>query len=155
MIRVNIGEFDPVDNTDIQGRAFPVHEFEGVGVCSFTWEGRPCTFEREARIHPKPTPPTKETTVTVLESLFSEAMNLAAVKDAAYGGAWRRQGYMGNVARVLSKVERIRELLWSDRVPETREAVYEETAEDTLLDLINIAAMALQNVREGNRWGER
>lgn len=79
------------------------------------------------------------------------AFELANIKDKAYGEAWRRQGYMGNLARVMSKSERLRNMLWCD-VMDRPEAAYEST-EDTLLDLINLAGFMLVNLKEGNRWG--
>lgn len=98
---------------------------------------------------------TKHTTAGELHGVFEDALELASAKDAGYGAAWRAQGYMGNLARVLSKAERLRNLAWEDHpegggsLPqELREAVEEE-----LRDIINIAAFGLVNLRDDNRWG--
>jgi hypothetical protein len=85
-----------------------------------------------------------------LAEVFLEAIDLVTMKDAHYGGAWRTQGYMGNVARVLSKVSRLKTMMWCDEDPD--EAL-EEPIMDTLVDLINLAAFTVVNLREGNRWG--
>lgn len=89
------------------------------------------------------------TTADELRDVFQESVELAKAKDQGYGAAWRAQGYVGNLARVLSKAERLRNLAWRDEPAEgALEAVEEE-----LRDIINIAAFALVNVRQGNRWG--
>lgn len=92
------------------------------------------------------------TTLAALQQVFEECLNLAHAKDTAYQGAWKAQGYMGQTARVLSKVARLRALLWhsDDGAP----PMPEETVADTLLDLVNIAAFTLTNLRDGNRWGK-
>lgn len=88
----------------------------------------------------------------VVQRFASECEALAAEKDALYGGAWQRQGYMGNMARVLSKVERLRNMVWGDVTPE---GTPEETVLDTLRDLANLCAFMSENVQNDNRWGER
>lgn len=165
-------------HADIRGQSFPPHSWQpGTGpeasACQYVWKGRPCTLEPDARLHTgdveallvaaeaeayrRLTLVGTETTA-ILEKLFHEAVELARRKDADYGQAWKRQGYMGNTSRVLSKVERLRELVWSDNTADAEDAEggeTVETVEDTLLDLMNLAAMALHNVRTGNRWGRR
>ena len=86
-----------------------------------------------------------------LAEVFLECVDLVTLKDAQYGGAWRSQGYMGNVARVLSKASRLKTLMWCDEDPNE---TLEEPVMDTLIDIINVAAFAVLNLREGNRWGE-
>lgn len=81
-------------------------------------------------------------------------------KDAAYGNAWQEQGYMGNLARIQSKVSRLKNILWRDdpeagRVdPEEEVHDQYESVVDTLLDLSALCALALANLEEGNRWGK-
>jgi hypothetical protein len=84
-------------------------------------------------------------------------------KDAAYGGAWRKQGYMGNLARIMSKTERLSNMLWKDQVdpPAVQGAEYSmqadldgETVLDTLKDLMALAAFMAANIEDGNRWGQ-
>jgi hypothetical protein len=84
-----------------------------------------------------------------LIGVFYECRTLAAQKSKGYGDAWRQQGYMGNLARVLSKSARLRNLAWRDGIAD------EQAVEAELLDIINIAAMGLTNLRAGNRWGEQ
>lgn len=85
-----------------------------------------------------------------LAEVLLGALDLAADKNDTYQDAWREQGYMGNLARVLSKSSRIRNMAWCDS-EDTLDGV--ESVEDTLLDLINLAAFAVINIREENRWG--
>lgn len=85
-----------------------------------------------------------------VEALFVEAIRLYRRKSQDYGQAWRSQGYLGNVARVLSKSARLKNMLWrEDPLRGSGESI-----EDTLLDLINISAFAVINFRENNRWGK-
>jgi hypothetical protein len=94
-----------------------------------------------------------------LRNMVGDALRLLEHKNAAYGDAWRHQGYMGNLARLQSKVQRLRNLLWRD--PDSNGypiqpldiAGGEETVTDTLVDLINLAAMMAVNWNEDNRWG--
>jgi hypothetical protein len=88
-------------------------------------------------------------TTAALSEVFRECQILAAQKSVGYGDAWRQQGYMGNLARVLSKSARLRNLAWRDGMAD------EQAMEAELLDIINIAAMGLTNLRAGNRWGEQ
>jgi len=90
-------------------------------------------------------------TAISLGSVFDQAMELAHVKNAAYGSAWRRQGWMGNLARIQSKAERLKNLLWRDN----EKSAMEETATDTALDAINILGFFMVNRSESNKWGTR
>jgi hypothetical protein len=79
------------------------------------------------------------------------------VRKAGYGNSWQHQGYMGNIGRVLSKADRLKEMLWRDGTwvgtggDEDREET--ESVADTLLDIGPLAAFAVANLQEGNRWG--
>lgn len=79
-----------------------------------------------------------------------------------YGNAWQEQGYMGNLARILSKASRLKNMLWRDQedgpdTPTTGDQwsadVDGETVLDTLYDLSALCALAIANIEEGNRWG--
>lgn len=99
------------------------------------------------------------TTAQVVAMFHDAALRLAVSKDQTYRKAWQRQGYMGNVGRILSKVERLRSMVWQDNVWITtggeEAAEEEETLRDTLLDMANLCAFAAHNIAKGNRWGDR
>lgn len=85
-----------------------------------------------------------------LLEIFSACLELQNRKAQTYGSAFRSQGYMGNVARVLSKVARLKKMLWRDfQVSDAEESVL-----DTALDLINLAAFFIINYNDKNKWGE-
>lgn len=86
----------------------------------------------------------------------SEAtLSLVRAKDAAYGGAWSKQGYMGNLARIMSKTARLESMLWKDDPSNgIGVSVGDESVLDTLHDLMALAAFMASNFEEGNRWGE-
>lgn len=88
-----------------------------------------------------------------LGEVFLQALELAKAKNESYGDAWRKRGYMGNLARVLNKSDRLQNMMWQDNgdAPEA----FSESVEDTLIDLINISAFMYINLREGNRWGSQ
>ena len=89
-------------------------------------------------------------TLRELVGVFNEALYLANLKNQSYGDAWRKQGSMGNLARIMSKVSRLRSMRW-------RQAPYfpgdGESVRDTALDLVNLAAFFLLNDEENNHWG--
>lgn len=82
---------------------------------------------------------------------MQKALNIAARKNRAYGSAWREQGWMGNLARILSKTSRLKALLWRD---DARVLSDDEAVIDTLHDLINLTVFALMNLGQQNRWGK-
>lgn len=93
-----------------------------------------------------------------LRNVVGDALRLAEHKNGQYGDAWRKNGYMGNLARIISKTDRLNNLLWRD--PDGAgyplPANYDrdgETVRDTLLDLINLSGFMLANWSEENRWG--
>jgi len=78
-------------------------------------------------------------------------------KKQAYGNAWQEQGYMGNLARILSKSDRLRNMMWKDlgqdeSAPDSPDQ--SESVLDTLYDLSALCALAISNIEEGNRWGK-
>jgi len=93
-----------------------------------------------------------------LRNVVGDALRLAHHKNASYGNAWQAQGYMGNLARLMSKNARLRNLLWCDAEvgpPMGAEDVDSESVRDTLLDLINLSGFMLLNWEAGNRWGDQ
>lgn len=86
-----------------------------------------------------------------LLGVFEEVLRIQEGKARTYGDAWRSQGEMGNVARVLSKVSRIKQMVWRAHPIEDAE----ETVRDTLIDLICLAAFAIINREDHNRWGNQ
>lgn len=90
------------------------------------------------------------TTVRMLE-VFALCLQLQQRKALTYGEAYRSQGYMGNVARVLSKSARLKKMLWQDSWKQLEDS--DESVMDTMLDLINLSAFFIINWMEGNKWG--
>lgn len=70
-------------------------------------------------------------------------------KEQDYGEAWREQGWRGNVARILSKTSRLRNMLWRTHTLEN----HDEPVQDTLQDLIALTLFALINRQGRNEWG--
>lgn len=89
-------------------------------------------------------------TVLMATEVFAGALAMLKAKDRQYGGAWREQGWMGNLARIMSKTARLRNMLWRDSFSESYSG---ERVQDTLQDLINLCAFTLLNMQGGNRWG--
>lgn len=88
-------------------------------------------------------------TLTQLATVFDQALQLADSKDRTYGRAWSKQGWMGNFARLQSKMSRLRNMIWRDTPVEDGN----ETVTDTALDFVNIAGFFIINRSEENRWG--
>lgn len=80
---------------------------------------------------------------------FSEAFDLIVAKNLDYGNAWQKQGWMGNLARIMSKCARLQYMLWRDNHYESSEEQVDETARD----LMNICVFFLRNRAQQNRWG--
>lgn len=81
--------------------------------------------------------------------VVNAALQTMSAKNRLYAGAWREQGWMGNLARIQSKVGRLRNMLWRDYPMSDK-----ETPDDSLIDLINLAIFAILNRQGGNRWGK-
>jgi hypothetical protein len=86
-----------------------------------------------------------EAFVFVLEG----AVNTYWQKERLYGGAWRKQGWMGNLARIMSKTARLKNMLWRDDALESSD----EPIQDTVQDLINLCVFTLLNRGQQNKWG--
>lgn len=93
-------------------------------------------------------------TLAVAAEVLSGALATIWHKDKHYRGAWREQGWMGNLARILSKSARLRSMLWKEDVllPTTQD---QETVQDTLQDMINLCVFMMLNRQGGNKWGRR
>ena len=88
-------------------------------------------------------------TTAKLLDIFGRCVDLQRRKAQTYGEAFRSQGYMGNVARVLSKSARLKNMVWRDFGIEDSE----ETVLDTVYDMINLAAFFVINYTDRNKWG--
>jgi len=88
-------------------------------------------------------------TLIALTSVFDQAMIVAHNKGFAYGPAWRHQGWMGNFARMMSKLARLKHMCWREHSIESAE----EPVSDNAIDLINITGFFIVNRSEGNQWG--
>jgi hypothetical protein len=76
------------------------------------------------------------------------------VRKAGYGNSWQHQGYMGNIGRILSKADRLKEMEWRDWDPaRSNDHAAEEAITETLIDIAPLVAFALANIEEDNRWG--
>jgi hypothetical protein len=84
-----------------------------------------------------------------LAAIFEKCLDLQVRKASTYGDAFRSQGYMGNVARVLSKASRLKKMVWRDWPIEDSE----EPVMDTVHDLINLAGFFIINYSDRNKWG--
>lgn len=88
-------------------------------------------------------------TLLTATEVLAGALATMKAKDRLYGGAWREQGWMGNLARVMSKAARLRKMLWRDCPLEDAN----EPIQDTIQDMINLLVFLTLNRQGGNRWG--
>lgn len=88
-------------------------------------------------------------TIPVLEMFHENVRELVRGKEKTYQGAWRGQGYMGNLGRILSKSERLRAMQWGDVQLESSD----ESVLDNVQDLAALCAFFEYNYRVGNKWG--
>lgn len=89
-------------------------------------------------------------TVNRVAYVFEGVLNTIYQKEQHYGGAWRSQGWMGNLARIMSKVSRLRNMQWRADPMEAAS----ESIDDTLQDLIALSAFGSINRVDANVWGE-
>ena len=88
-------------------------------------------------------------TILTATEILAGALATMYAKDQTYGGAWREQGWRGNLARIMSKVGRLRHMLWTAHPFDN----VNEPVQDTLQDLINLAVFMTLNRNGGNEWG--
>ncbi len=121
-------------------------------------------FTPSTRPEPQPEPdnPLASDAVQAWDEFASQVRLVISAKDRAYGGAWRDQGWMGNLARVMSKHSRLRNLLWCDQENEpaflgaeyvAHAELLNETVHDTIVDLAALAAFLHANLSSDNKWG--
>lgn len=88
-------------------------------------------------------------TADVLVSMWNEQLQLFLRKNSFYRDSWRGQGWRGNVARILSKADRIRAMCWGSLpLQDSKEPV-----EDTLRDMSLLCMFATINRHMDNEWG--
>lgn len=97
------------------------------------------------------TPRKEWVTVLAVAEQCEAMLNTVWRKAQMYGPAWREQGYMGNLARIMSKTSRLKNMLWRNMALESSE----EPVTDTAQDLMALTAMFLANRQENNGWGDR
>lgn len=88
-------------------------------------------------------------TLIALSNFYGHALATAQEKSFTYGDAWRRQGWMGNLARMMSKMARLKNMCWRDHSMEDAR----ESVSDSALDLANITGFFAINRSEDNKWG--
>lgn len=95
--------------------------------------------------------------VQAWDAYSEHVRKLIVRKSAGYRNAWERQGYMGNLGRVLSKSARLENMMWRDPGDEEfgTGTALDESVLDTLWDLGALCAFTVANIEEGNRWGPR
>jgi hypothetical protein len=76
-------------------------------------------------------------------------VNIVWLKTQRYGDTWRKQGWMGNLARILSKSGRLENMQWQDFGVEDAN----ESVQDTAQDLVALAVFFLMNKGQQNKWG--
>jgi hypothetical protein len=79
--------------------------------------------------------------------VFLNALRIHEDRDRRYGDGWKRRGWLGNVADIIRKGERVRSMFWDS----TEYDIVDDP--DDLFDLINYAAFAIRNSWRGNRTG--
>lgn len=95
--------------------------------------------------------------VQAWDSFADHVRQIIVDKSMAYGDAWERQGWMGNLARVMSKTSRLQNMLWRSTPwlgtgdGESQEET--EQVRDTAADLAALCAFLVANIDEENRWG--
>lgn len=90
-------------------------------------------------------------TLIALANFYAHCLTVAHNKSLNYGDAWRRQGWMGNLARMMSKMSRIKFMSWRDHAMENAE----ESVTDSAIDLANITGFFAMNRSEDNKWGKQ
>ncbi len=120
------------------------------GISSLQGVGR--SLAKAFTIPSAQTPEALPAAVQAWDAYAAQVRDTILRKSVGYGDAWERQGYMGNVARVLSKQSRIRNMCWTDSEG-TAVDPDDEDVLDTLIDLGALCAFAVANIEEGNRWG--
>jgi hypothetical protein len=115
------------------------------------------TFYAVANADEDPEPAIPADSAIAVWDAYAAMVRDLLVRKSAYGNSWRKRGWNGNVTRVLTKADRLNEMLMRDKPwlgtggDEDKEEF--ESVLDTLLDIGPLAAFAIANIEEGNRWG--
>jgi hypothetical protein len=80
---------------------------------------------------------------------FAEARALRLRKQNDYGATWQVLGLKGIFVHVLTKVQRLKQLVWHN----TEQQVKDESVRDTLIDLLNYAVISLYLLETNNLEG--
>lgn len=104
-------------------------------------------------------------TADQLQEVLDQAMAIYNQRDGSYGNQWKKYGWRGALFNARRKVERAWAIwwdavvdtaeisVWQEKKPVRRVAVGELDVDD-LLDTIMYCAMAVLEIRGGNRDGE-
>lgn len=140
------------------GHGARITYFCNVGDCDFSDGDSGNVLEHRRAVHDYSAKPMlKQEAPSEAELAFRAHADATAAlvreKDKSYGGAWQKQGYMGNLARVMSKAARLENMMWCDKADGEYDREAEEPALETLHDLMALCAFMASNLEEGNRWG--
>jgi hypothetical protein len=78
---------------------------------------------------------------------YARAVQLS--KNGSYGDAWAKRGWRANLGRLLNKMDRLEHLLWRANPLESGA----EQVQETLVDIVNLAAFMYVNYNNGAEWG--
>lgn len=144
----------------IDGHPFEEHSTERPEVCGYNLGKTLCLWNKDQHMMIESDRPVHATdTIPAVQAwdAYSAMVRDLIIRKVGYGNSWQHQGYMGNIGRVLSKADRLKETTWRDQRPDDSEVDSPDRANesilDTLLDLGPLAAFAIANIDEGNRWG--
>jgi hypothetical protein len=84
-------------------------------------------------------------------SYFAEARNLRLRKQNDYGATWQVLGLRGIFVHLLTKVQRLKQLVWH----QTKQQVADESVRDTLIDLLNYSLISLYLLETANMEGAK
>jgi hypothetical protein len=95
--------------------------------------------------------------VQAWDAFSAQVRDTIVRKSEGYGNAWQRQGWLGNLARILSKTARLDNMLWREKpwmdTGGEEAAEEQESVLETAVDLGALCAFFVSNVEAGNRWG--
>lgn len=89
------------------------------------------------------------------DAFSARVRDLIAKKNAAYGDAWHKRGFMGNAARIMIKADRLQNMVWRDDADSFFIDSHGESIEDTVVDMAALCAFFAANFEDRNRWGQR
>lgn len=87
-------------------------------------------------------PQDQDDSLTV-RKVFTQALSIYEDREAKYGEAWRDRGWRGNVADILRKASRVKNVFWRGEGSEDR---------DDLYDLMVYCAFAIINMDDDREW---